>query len=87
MGLTRVNIGKNISKIDRTSKEWQDKCDRIWEDLQKHGTICITNPSGSGTRNIIEELKKNPNAIMEYDSNIPFDEFYAKVLNGNHDER
>lgn len=87
MGLTRVNICRDMPKLDMESKEWKDEGDRLWNILQKYGSVCITDLSKSGTCDIIEKLKKDPNALAEYNGDIPFDEFYAKVMNGDYDEK
>ena len=87
MGLTRVNICRDMPKLDMESKEWKEEGDKLWNILQEHGSVCITDLSKSGTWDIIEELKKDPNVLAEYNGNIPFDEFYTKVMNGDYDEK
>lgn len=87
MGLTRVNICRDMPKLDMGSKEWKEEGDKLWDILQEHGSVCITDLSKSGTWDIIEDLKKDPNALAEYNGNIPFDEFYAKIMNGDYDEK
>lgn len=87
MGLTSINIFEGMPKIDMTTKEWEDECNQLWDILEKYGSVCITDLSKSGTCDIVEELKKNPDALAEYDCDISFDKFYARLMAGEYDRK
>lgn len=55
--------------------------------ISKNGTLSIEDPVITAKNNIISALKKDPKALTDYHGELPFAEFYQKVLKGDYDEK
>lgn len=75
--LNRDCIFKPDGQYTMTDEEFEE----IWERFQKTGDTGITPMS-----KIREKCKENPDIILSYQGDIPFDEYCRRLLNGEYDE-
>lgn len=59
----------------------EEEFKKIWKHFEETGDIEI-----APTKNYMELCKKNPELIRSYQGDIPLDEFYKRLVNGEYDE-
>lgn len=91
MGLNRQLI--HSKPCGKPTKEEQKECDLAWQIFCEKGHVSITNPLATEDKeeSLKELLKRDPNAFFragcDFNSDLPYDEFYRRVMAGEYDAK
>lgn len=81
----------SVKPIEKITEEEMKDFDERWKLAYEGKSICITDPSKSGTPDGILEVLKNPNrkssVFIDCDDDISYEEFYKRLMKGEYDEK
>lgn len=70
----------------RPTKEDLDNFEEAWQILYKTGSVCVNNPSNSEKiHEIMDSVKRGNFISVDYDGDLPYEEFFDRLMSGEYD--